>query len=92
MAYAYDFFIDENPDVIERVDRRGREALQEGSLRTSRKIALNYVQRRFPALTLLAQQRVAHISQIEPLETLLDQLFGATSEDEARKLLEAQGN
>lgn len=88
MEYAYDFFIDENPDVIERMDRNRAQ----GALIASRKLALNYIQRRFPALALLAQERFTRISQVELLDALLDQLFGAQSEEEARKLLEVQGN
>lgn len=92
MEYAYDWFIDDNPEVIERVDRSRIEGRTEGALLALQRVVLDCVQSRFPNLALLAQQRLTQIRQVEQLNLLVTQLFKAENEEQVRKLLEIQGN
>jgi hypothetical protein len=58
-----------------------------GQLNTSRTLVVKLVNARFPALTDLALQKVASMTQPEALSTLLVQIGTAPNEDAARSLL-----
>lgn len=79
MHMAYDWFLDDNPDVQERVVK--------GELRGLQKSALKIIKQRFPSLVELAQQPVAQTNDQDELDHLLDQLLVASNEAEVRKLL-----
>jgi hypothetical protein len=87
VIYKYDQFIDENPDVQERVQRSRVEALAEGGILTLRRLAITAVKKRFPSLLAQAQSRIEQIQDTNTLDELILQLASATTEDEARKLL-----
>ncbi|MDQ2888401.1 MAG: hypothetical protein M3Y39_20240 [Chloroflexota bacterium] len=79
MHMAYDWFLDDNPDVQERVEK--------GELRGLQRSALKIVKNRFPSLGDVAQQHVVAITDQDELDQLIDQLLVATDEAEVRKLL-----
>jgi hypothetical protein len=79
MHMAYDWFLDDNPDVQERVVK--------GELRGLQKSALKIIKQRFPSLVELAQQPVAQTNDQDELDHLLDQLLVVSNEAEVRKLL-----
>jgi hypothetical protein len=79
MYMAYDWFIDENPDVQERVAKKEIEVLQQ--------MALDAVDSRFSSLTALARQRIPLIQKPDILRQLVKQLFTAPDEAEVQHLL-----
>ena len=83
MHMAYDWFLDDNPDVQERVEK----GMEKGQLRGLQRSALKFLKKRFPSLVDAAQQRVVAITDQDELDQLIDQLFVATDEIEVRKLL-----
>jgi predicted transposase YdaD len=104
VQYSYDYFIDENPDVIERVARGKQEAKQEGKLEgrlegrlegqieASRQTVLEAVEERFPALLELVRERVVFLQQPEALRQLAKQVWKASDEESARQLFLALGH
>jgi predicted transposase YdaD len=93
----YDWFIDTNPEVIQRVSRGKAEGKAEGKIEGKiegkveglRQSVMIIVKSRFPALEQLAWQQVTAISNAEHLNTLIGQLIVAPNEEHARKLLYA---
>ena len=89
----YDWFIDTNPEVIQRVSRGKAEGRAEGKIEGKveglRQSVMIIVKSRFPALEQLAWQQVTGISNAEHLNTLIGQLIVALNEEHARKLLYA---
>jgi hypothetical protein len=83
MPIAYDWFLDDNPDVQERVEK--------GELRALQRAVLKFLKRRFPSLVDAAQQRVVAITDQDELDQLIDQLLVASDEGEVRKLLKLPG-
>ena len=83
MHMAYDWFLDDNPDVQERVEK--------GELRGLQRSALKIIKRRFPSLGDLAQQRIVAITDQDELDQLIDQLLVATDDVEVRRLLKLPG-
>jgi len=83
VIYKYDMFIDENPDVQERVERG---IAQEATSRLQWS-ATTLIQQRFPALLVQAQPLIEQIQDANNLEKLFLQLASATTEDEVRQLL-----
>jgi hypothetical protein len=79
MHIAYDWFLDDNPDVQERVEK--------GQLRGLQRAVLKILKKRFPSIVDLAQQRVVAITDQDELDQLIDQLLVATDEVEVRALL-----
>ena len=77
----YDSFIDENPDVQERV--------AQGEAKGAQKIVTSIVEVRFPTLAELAQQRVANIQSLEKLDQLAKQIATASDEQMARWVLDS---
>lgn len=59
----------------------------QASLETSRSLVETLVNVRFPALTNLAHQKVASMTQLEALRTLLAQIGVAPNEAAAREFL-----
>jgi hypothetical protein len=79
MQYGYDWFIDDNPEVIERVAK--------GEIKGIQRSVIALVKRRFPRLEELAKQRVAQISDSSELENLIGLLSTIRSEKKARQIL-----
>ena len=91
MHMAYDWFLDDNPDVQERVEKgveKGVEKVMEkGQLQGLQRSVLKILKKRFPSLVDAAQQRVVAITDQDELDQLIDQLLVVTDEVEARTLL-----
>ncbi|MDQ2885768.1 MAG: hypothetical protein M3Y39_06745 [Chloroflexota bacterium] len=83
MHMAYDWFLDDNPDVQERVEK----GMEKGQLQGLQRSALKFVKKRFPSLADLAQQQFAAIVEVDELDQMIDQLLVASNEAEVRKLL-----
>src|SRR5258708_13749908 len=79
MHEHYDSFVDEDPEVQERVARGKIEALQE--------MALEAVKNKYPPLVELAQEQVVRIKQPEALRQLVILIFNAPDQGTARWLL-----
>ena len=79
MYMAYDWFLDDNPDVQERVTK--------GELRGLQKSALKIIRQRFPSLVKQVQQPIALINDLDELDQLIDQLLVVPDETGVRKLL-----
>ena len=87
MHMAYDWFLDDNPDVQERVEKGELR----GELHGLQRSVLKILKRRFPPIVDLAQQRVVAITDQDELDALIDQLLVATDEAEVRTLLKLPG-
>jgi len=87
----YDDLMEKDPKMQKLfADREARgEAKGEarGEARTLQRIILAVVQRRFPSLASLAQQRVQQLHTPDELDALFEQLEGIFDEQEARSLL-----
>ena len=79
MHEHYDSFVDEDPEVQERVARGKIEALQE--------MALEAVKNKYPPLVELAQEQVVRIKQPEALRQLVILIFNAPDQSTAQWLL-----
>lgn len=80
----YDYFIDENPDVQERVSRAEARA----GIRLLRRTAVNIVKSRFPALAELAEEYVEQIDDPDKLDQFIVRLSIAQGEEHARLVLQ----
>ena len=89
-VYKYDMFIDENPDVQERVERSRVQALEEGSAKGMQRLILAAVKDRFPTLADQAQSQVEQVQDSDALERLFLQLTTATTEKDVRRILQIQ--
>ena len=87
MHMAYDWFLDDNPDVQERVSRGTERGQIQGQLQGLRRSALKIIQGRFPSIKDLAQRQIATFVEIDELDGLIDQLLVASDEAEVRRLL-----
>ena len=83
MHMAYDWFLDDNPDVQERVEK----GMEKGQLQGLQRSVLKILKKRFPSLVDLAQQRIVAITDQDELDQLIDQLLVVTDEVEVRTLL-----
>jgi tRNA U34 5-carboxymethylaminomethyl modifying enzyme MnmG/GidA len=94
VIYKYDQFIDENPDVQERVERSRAQALEEGKAQgevlSLQRLAIIALKRRFPTLLVQAQPQIKQIQNIDTLDELILQLASATTEREVRRILQIQ--
>jgi len=90
MEFAYDWFLDDNPEVLERVDKGGIEGRAEGEIRGLQRSAVTIIKQRFPLLALHAQQRVEQIQKVDELEQLIRYLASVTSEADVRQALHMQ--
>ena len=101
-VYKYDMFIDENPDVQERVKLSRAQALVEGKAegRAEGKVEgraegmqsliLVAIKNRFPTLATQVQPLIEQIQDTKKLEKLFLQLASATTENEVRQLLKSK--
>ena len=87
MYYQYDYFLDDNPDVIKRVKKGKKEGIVEGRLQEARNLIMHLISKRFPVLEQLARSQIEQITTLSELNQLFTQLLDATSEAEVRKLL-----
>ncbi len=79
MHEHYDSFVDEDPEVQERVAR--------GKIQIAQKMVVGLVEVRFPALTELAQARVTQIRNTDALDRLAKQVATVPDETTASWLL-----
>lgn len=84
MQYSYDWFIDENEDVLERVAKGEVKGLLWGLQRS----ILQIVKQRFPALVATAEQEVQQVQQPEALDQLIKELVTAPDEATAQHVLQ----
>ena len=87
MHMACDWFLDDNPDVQERVEKGELRGELRGQLQGLQRSALKIIKKRFPSVVTSAQQRVVAITDLDELDQLIEQLLIATDEGEVRKLL-----
>lgn len=80
----YDYFIDENPEVQERVARASALA----GIRALRRCVVNIVKSRFPDLTELAEECVQKIDDPDKLDQLIVQLCTFQDEEHTRLVLQ----
>lgn len=80
----YDYFIDENPDVQERISKGEVQT----EIRVLREMVLAVVEHNFPTLLDLAQEQVEHINEPDELRSLVTQMLKASNEASARKMLQ----
>ena len=83
MDIHYDSLVDEDPKVQERVARGEAE----GEIRGAQKIVVGLIEARFPALSKLAQERVALIRDTGALSRLAKQVATVPDEMTASWLL-----
>jgi hypothetical protein len=83
MHEHYDSFVDEDPEVQERV-ARGKA---EGEIQGAQKIVVGLVEVRFPSLTELAQEKVTLIRNTDTLDQLAKQVATVPDEITASWLL-----
>jgi hypothetical protein len=79
MHEHYDSFVDEDPEVQERVAR--------GELQGARKIVVAVVKARFPKLADLAQEQASHLGSIDMLSLLAKLIATVPNEATAYWLL-----
>lgn len=92
MQYNYDYFIDENPLVQERIEKAEAKAIARGEAigqargeaRGKQNAILSLLNLRFPALEDQAQSAIHNIQDLQQLETLFKQMVLAADEQEAR--------
>jgi hypothetical protein len=87
MIEGFDWFIDENEDVQERVVRGEARGLMKGEIRGLQQSIALIVKSRFPILEGLVQQHIEQINNQDDLNMLIMQLSTATSEERVRWLL-----
>jgi hypothetical protein len=80
----YDYFIDENPDVQERVSKGEVQT----EIRVLREMVLAVVEHNFPGLLDLAQEQIELINEPDNLRRLITQMLKAPTEASARKMLQ----
>lgn len=81
-----DKLLDESPWI----QRERAKSEAKGELKAARASVETLVNARFPALSELASQKVASMTQSEALNTLLAQIGTAPDEEAARRLLQLQ--
>lgn len=80
----FDSLLEDDPWVKEKLAEREARV----KLHQARETAVRFVQRRFPALTELAQTKMQHANQVEEVNALMEQLWVVPDEFAARALLE----
>ncbi len=83
---TYDSLLDEDPYFQEEKALERKLGLNEG-IQAFQRTIVEIVKSRFPALTELAQQRVAQIQELDDLQRLNIQLATARSQTAARRIL-----
>ena len=92
MEFAYDWFLDENPKVLERMEKSRIEGRAEGEVQALQRSILLLLQKRFPLLAAQAQPRIEQIQQAEKLEQILLQVPFVANEAETWQLLSMQAH
>ncbi len=91
MEFAYDWFLDDNPEVQKRVEKaraEGRaEGYNEGGIQALQQLILMLIQQRFPGVVTQTKLRIEQIQQVEKLEQFFLQISFLTNEAEVRQLL-----
>jgi hypothetical protein len=90
MIYKIDQFIDGNPHVEERVAQRRAEERAKGRAEGMQQLILDAIKARFPALADQAQPQIEQMQDTDALETLFRHLLTATTERDARQILQIQ--
>jgi len=83
---TYDSLLDQDPYFQEEKDLERKLGLNEG-IQAFQRTIVEIVKSRFPALTELAQQRVAQIQELDDLQQLNIQLSTARNQTAARRIL-----
>jgi len=83
---TYDSLLDEDPYFQEEKALERKLGLNEG-IQAFQRTIVEIVKSRFPALTELAQQRVAQIQELDDLQQLNIQLSTARNQTAARRIL-----
>ena len=92
MEFAYDWFLDDNPEVLERVEKGEKRGEKRGEIQALQQSILMLVQKRFPLLAAQARPKIEQIQQVEELKQLLLQVPFVANEAEARQLLSLQAS
>src|SRR5579859_727878 len=85
--YNYDWFIDENPDVQERITRGKKEARKEGVVEEAQAMVLEALKESYPEVLSLAREQVTKIGDAARLRRLTIQILKAPDEATVLKLL-----
>lgn len=93
--YKYDWFLDENPDVQERMERSKKEGLKEGEKKGEKKgkveeaqaMVLEALGESYPTILPQARELVAKIQDAARLRKLTIQILRAPDEAAVLKLL-----
>ena len=88
----FDSLLEESRFVRKKRAEGKIEGKIEGTIETLRQVIVEFVQTRFPSLTNLAQQKVAHVNEPQRLHGLIMQLATVGDEEDAQKLLNALDN
>jgi hypothetical protein len=83
---TYDSLLDQDPYFQEEKALERKLGLNEG-IQAFQKTIVEIVKTRFPALTELAQQRVAQIQKLDDLQQLVVQVSTARNQTAARRIL-----
>ena len=96
MVYKIDRFIDGNPYIENRIERaaeqRAEQRVAQHVAQRMQRLVLDVIKNRFPALADQAQLQIELIQDADALETLFQHLLAATTEKEARQILQIQEN
>ena len=84
---TYDSLLDQDPYFQEEKALERKLGLNEG-IQAFQKTIVEIVKSRFPALTELAQQRVAQVQQLDDLKHLNIQLATVRNQTAARRILQ----
>lgn len=74
--------------IMERGFKKGFEEGRQQGLQKCWQVLVRYVQRHFPVLAPLAEERAARMEDFEVLNDMLDTLIDAKTIEEARRILE----
>jgi len=85
----YDDLFEKDPKMQKMLAEREVRGVEKGATKVLRKKIISYVAKHFPSLTELTRQCVMQITQSSTLDILLEDLFEATDEATARRLLES---
>lgn len=98
MVYKIDQFIDGNPYIEERIEKRSEkvgaqrfaQGVVKGEIQSLQRLAIIAIERRFPALLDQAQTRIEQIQNTDALDELILQLAAVMTEREVRQILQIQ--
>lgn len=83
----FDELLDDDPYLKERDQRVAERARVQAAIQALRKVTIDVVRRRFPALVTLAEQKAAQVNSADVLEELIGMLSTAPDENTARFIL-----